>query len=103
MLCRRRRRHVFRFADPLFKSELPWSISLSVNQQWWHYDAARRRSSTRPLPRQQIDTILNLTLSVPFDERTTFTVSGGRFVRSPDLPNYAFTNNSVMFGVSWRF
>ena len=31
---------VFNFADPLFKSELPWTISLSATQQWWQYDAA---------------------------------------------------------------
>ena len=28
----------FRFADPLFKSQLPWSIALSANVQWWNYD-----------------------------------------------------------------
>jgi hypothetical protein len=46
---------------------------------------------------------MNLTLAVPFDERTTFSLSGGRFVRSATLPNYAFENNNVMFGISWRF
>ena len=40
---------------------------------------------------------------MPFDERTTFSLSGGRFVRAATLPNYAFDNNSFMFGVSWRF
>jgi hypothetical protein len=29
----------FRFTDPLFKSQLPWSIALSANVQWWSYDA----------------------------------------------------------------
>jgi tetratricopeptide (TPR) repeat protein len=27
----------FRFPDPLFKSDLPWTISLSANVQWWNY------------------------------------------------------------------
>ena len=53
--------------------------------------------------RQQNDVILNITLSVPFDERTTMTVSGGRFVRTSNIPNYEFTNNSFLMGVSWRF
>ena len=38
------------------------------------------------LTREQTDFILNLTLAVPFDERTTFTVSGGRFARCDLLP-----------------
>lgn len=92
----------FSFTDPLFKSEMPWSISLFANMQWWYYDqpdAVVDPSVTR----QQTDTILNITLSVPFDQRTMFTVSGGRFVRSSDIPNYAFTNNSALIGVTWRF
>ncbi len=92
----------FSFTDPLFKSQMPWSISLFANVQWWAYDqpdAVVDPTTTR----QQIDTILNLTLSIPFDQRTMFTVSGGRFVRSSDLPNYAFTNNSALIGVTWRF
>ena len=92
----------FRFRDPLFRTDLPWSISFSANLQWWAYD--------QPDPvvdptvgRQQNDTILNVTLSVPFDERTTMTVSAGRFVRGASLPNYEFVNNSFLMGVSWRF
>ena len=92
----------FQFVDPLFKSELPWSISLSVNQQWWNYDAPDVVVDPTT-PRQQMDTILNLVLSVPFDERTTFSLSGGRFSRVANFSNYAFTNNSFMFGVNWRF
>ena len=40
---------------------------------------------------------------LPFDERTTVTFSGGRFARSASVPNYAFDNNTLMLGVSWRF
>ncbi len=29
----------FRFLDPLFKTGLPWTINLSVSEQWWMYDA----------------------------------------------------------------
>ena len=58
---------------------------------------------SRRITRQQMDTILNITLSIPFDQRTMFTVSGGRFIRSADIPNYAFTNNSALIGVTWRF
>ena len=61
------------------------------------------RRSTPTTYRDQTDLIVNLTLAVPFDERTTFSLSGGRFVRAATLPNYAFENNNVMFGVSWRF
>jgi hypothetical protein len=53
--------------------------------------------------RYQNDTILNVTASIPFDDRTTLTVSGGRFNRTASVANYAFTNNSVLFGISWRF
>ncbi|WP_439611826.1 tetratricopeptide repeat protein [Reyranella sp.] len=92
----------FSFTDPLFKSQLPWSISLFGNVQWWYYDQPDAVVDPT-VTRQQIDTILNVTLSIPFDQRTMFTVSGGRFVRSSDIPNYAFTNNSALIGVTWRF
>ena len=92
----------FSFTDPLFKSQLPWSISLFGNVQWWYYDQPDAVVDPTVV-RQQTDTILNLTLSIPFDQRTMFTVSGGRFVRSSDIPNYAFTNNSALIGVTWRF
>ena len=92
----------FRFSDPLFKSDLPWSLSLSANMQWWNYDAPDVVVDPTII-RSQSDTILNITLSVPFDERTTFSLSGGRFQRMSNLPNYEFTNNSFMFGVNWRF
>jgi tetratricopeptide (TPR) repeat protein len=92
----------FRFPDPLFKSDLPWTISLSGNVQWWNYD--QPDPVVDPIvTRQQYDVILNLTLVVPFDQRTALTVSGGRFVRSSNLPNYEFTNNSFLMGVTWRF
>lgn len=92
----------FRFADPLFKSDLPWTINLSVSEQWWTYDQPDIVVDPTTT-RYQNDTILNLVLTVPFDERTTFSLSGGRFVRAATVPNYAFDNNSFMFGVSWRF
>jgi hypothetical protein len=92
----------FSFADPLFKSQMPWTISLFANVQWWYYDQPDAVVDPT-VTRQQTDTILNITLSVPFDQRTMFTVSGGRFVRSADIPNYAFTNNSALIGVTWRF
>ncbi len=92
----------FSFTDPLFKRQLPWSISLFGNVQWWYYDQPDAVVDPT-VTRQQIDTILNVTLSIPFDQRTMFTVSGGRFVRSSDIPNYAFTNNSALIGVTWRF
>lgn len=92
----------FRFADPLFKTTLPWSITLSYNYNWWRYDAPDITVDPNEV-RLQLDSIINLVLSVPFDDRTTFSVSAGRFVRSSNLPNYAFDNNNVMMGVSWRF
>ncbi|WP_170920709.1 tetratricopeptide repeat protein [Enhydrobacter aerosaccus] len=92
----------FRFPDPLLRTGLPWSINLSVNEQWWTYDAPDPTVSPT-IMRYQSDTILNLVLSVPFDDLTTFSVSGGRFVRAATLPNYAFENNSFMFGISRRF
>ena len=92
----------FRFRDPLFRSDLPWSISFSANLQWWTYDQPDPVVDPS-VTRQQNDTILNITLSIPFDERTTMTVSGGRFVRGASLPNYEFVNNSFLMGVSWRF
>ena len=93
---------VFNFADPLFKSQLPWTISFSASQQWWQYDAPDPTIDPGTV-RTQSDTILSILLAIPFDERTTFSISGGRFNRAASLPNYEFTNNSVMFGVSWRF
>lgn len=93
---------VFQFADPLFKTYLPWSFNLTLNQQWWTYDAADPIVDPS-VTRLQNDTILNIVFSVPFDDRTTFSLSAGRFNRASNLPNYAFTNNNVMFGIGWRF
>lgn len=92
----------FRFNDPLFKSDLAWSIGLSVNLQWWTYDQPDVVIDST-VNRLQNDTILNITLAIPFDERTTLTVSAGRFVRGASLPNYQFVNNSFLMGVGWRF
>lgn len=92
----------FRFLDPLFKSGLPWSINLSVSEQWWRYDQPDPVVDPNTM-RYQSDTIINIVLTVPFDDRTTFSLSGGRFVRSATVSNYEFENNSFMFGVSWRF
>lgn len=92
----------FRFADPLFKTSLLWNINLSYTQQWWTYDAPDVTVDPNTV-RQQVDSILNVVLSVPFDERTTFSLSAGRFVRTSNLPNYEFDNTSFMFGISWRF
>jgi hypothetical protein len=92
----------FRFVDPVLKTNLPWTVSLTGSMQWWHYDAPDATVDPTEYRNQQ-DLILNVSLSIPFDERTTFSVSGGRFVRQASIPNYAFENNNVMFGVSWRF
>lgn len=92
----------FRFADPMFATAMPWAINLTLNKQWWQYDMADPVVDPSVV-REQDDTILNLVLSVPFDDRTTFSVATGRFNRASNLPNYAFVNNNVMLGVSWRF
>jgi len=92
----------FRFTDPLFNSNFAWTINLSGTQQWWTYDAPDPTVDPT-VNRVQADTILNIALFVPFDERTTLSISAGRFVRGASLPNYEFTNNSAMVGVSWRF
>jgi hypothetical protein len=75
---------------------------VAVGEQWWHYDAPDPIVDPT-VYRNQSDFIGTITLAIPFDERTTFSLSGGRFARSASLPNYAFDNNNVMFGVSWRF
>lgn len=93
---------VFSFDDPLFKSGLPWTINFSASEQWWQYDAPDPTVDPT-ITRVQNDTILSVLLAIPFDDRTTFSVTGGRFTRGASLPNYQFINNSVMFGVSWRF
>jgi tetratricopeptide (TPR) repeat protein len=92
----------FRFMDPFLKTGLPWTINLSVSEQWWAYDQPDPVVDPGTM-RYQTDTILNIVLNIPFDERTTFSLSGGRFVRTATVPNYEFTNNSFMFGVTWRF
>ena len=93
---------IFRFADPFLKTGQAWSINLGLTEQWWNYDAPDVTVDPNTL-RYQNDTILNAVLSIPFDDRTTFSVTGGRYIRTSTLPNYAFENNSVMFGVSRRF
>ncbi len=92
----------FRFADPVFKTSLPWSVTLSVTENWWSYDAPDVTIDPNTM-RRQVDTIANITFAIPFDERTTFSVTGGRFVRTATLVNYAFENNSLMLGVGWHF
>ena len=91
-----------RFVDPLLRTGLPWTLSFSATEQWWRYDEPD--AIVDPFGwRTQNDTILTIALAVPFDARTTVALSAGRFVRGASLPNYAFENNSVMAGVSWRF
>ena len=90
------------FPDPIFKSALPWAITLSYSYQWWTYDAPDPTIDPTAY-RVQLDSIINLVLSVPFNERTTLTVTGGRFARSASLPNYAFDNNNFMIGIGLRF
>jgi hypothetical protein len=92
----------FRFHDPLFNSLQAWSIGLAYTQQWWTYDAPDPTVDPTTI-RTQLDSIVSVTLSVPFDARTTFRLSAGRFARGSSLPNYAFENSSAMMGVSWRF
>jgi tetratricopeptide (TPR) repeat protein len=92
----------FRFPDPVLKTGQPWSVSLSLAEQWWAYDAPDPTVDPNQM-RFQNDTIVNLVLAIPFDDRTTFSLTGGRFIRNASLPNYAFEDNSLMFGVSWRF
>ena len=92
----------FRFADPVLKTNLPWSVTISVTENWWSYDAPDPQVDPNTA-RQQIDTIASITFAIPFDDRTTFSITGGRFVRQATLANYAFENNSVMFGIGWRF
>jgi tetratricopeptide (TPR) repeat protein len=92
----------FKFPDPVLKTGQAWSISLSVTQQWWAYDAPDPTVDPNTM-RNQSDMIAYLMLAIPFDDRTTFSLTGGRFTRTATLPNYAFENNSLMFGVSWRF
>jgi tetratricopeptide (TPR) repeat protein len=92
----------FRFADPVLKTGLPWTVTLAVTENWWSYDAPDPTIDPNTL-RIQTDTISSLTFAIPFDDRTTFSVTGSRFVRNASLANYAFENNSVMFGIGWRF
>jgi hypothetical protein len=92
----------FRFPDPSLGTGLPWTVNLSVSEQWWTYDQPDPVVDPGAM-RFQNDTILSLVLAVPFDERTTFSLSAGRFVRGASIPNYEFENNSFMFGVNWRF
>ena len=92
----------FRFMDPVLKTGLPWTISLSVTEQWWAYDAPDPTVDPNT-NRYQTDTIANLVVAIPFDDRTTFSLTGGRFVRNATISNYEFINNNFMFGVSWRF
>jgi hypothetical protein len=92
----------FRFPDPVLKTGLPWTVALTGSMQWWHYDAPDVVVDPTEY-RDQRDLILNLSLAIPFDDRTTLTLSGGRFVRQASISNYAFDNNNIMFGISWRF
>jgi tetratricopeptide (TPR) repeat protein len=92
----------FRFPDPVLRTGGFWTFAVNAAVQWWKYDSPDPTVDPG-VDRYQNDTILNLTASIPFDDRTTLTVSGGRFNRTSSVPNYAFTNNSFLFGVSWRF
>ncbi len=92
----------FKFIDPLLKTGLPWSINLSVTEQWWAYDAPDPTVDPNAF-RYQTDTIANLVFAVPLDDLTTFSITGGRFVRNATISNYAFVNNSAMVGISRRF
>jgi tetratricopeptide (TPR) repeat protein len=93
---------ILRFADPVFNSGLAWTLTFTASHLWWNYDAADVQVDPT-IVRQQNDFIFNVTAAIPFDDRTTFTISAGRAARTSNLPNYVFDNNSVLAGVSWRF
>ena len=57
----------FRFVDPLFNSLHPWSIGVVYTQQWWAYDAPDPTVDPTTA-RTQLDSIVSVTLSVPFDD-----------------------------------
>ena len=86
----------------MLKTGLPWSFNLSVTEQWWAYDAPDPTVDPNTY-RYQTDTIANIVFAVPIDDLTTFSITGGRFVRNATISNYAFINNSAMFGISRRF
>jgi Tetratricopeptide repeat len=92
----------FRLPDPVLKTGGFWTFAFNAAVQWWKYDAPDPTVDPNQ-DRYQNDTILNVTATIPLDDRTTLTVSGGRFNRASSVPNYAFTNNSVLFGIGWRF
>jgi hypothetical protein len=93
---------VFSFTDPILRSRFRWTLSLAVTQQFWQFDAPDPTVDPNTF-RTQSDTILGIVLGVPLDERTTLSISGGRFNRAATLANYEFVNNDVMVGITWRF
>ena len=91
-----------RFLLQVRRSGAQDGTGLTINEQWWCYDQPDPTIDPNTM-RYQTDTIANAVLAIPLDDRTTFSLSGGRFVRDATISNYAFINNSVLFGVSWRF
>lgn len=92
----------FRLPDPVLKTGGFWTIAFNLAGQWWQYDAPDPTVDPNQ-NRFQNDTIMNVTATIPFDDRTTLTISGGRFNRGSSVPNYAFINNSFLIGIGWRF
>ena len=92
----------YSFGDPALNTGMPWVLNLSVTLQWWAYDAPNPIIDPDVI-QTQTDTILSALLAIPLDARTSFIVSGGWFNRAASLPNYSFSNASVLIGASWRF
>lgn len=90
------------FKDPAFKTGLPWGINLGIAQQWWLYDQPDPTIDPNTTRFQQ-DTVLSLAITIPFDQATIFSVTGGHYLRLATIPNYAFQNDSVMLGITRRF
>jgi len=92
----------FRVPVPLFYEDGHWTFSIGVTKQWWSYDRPDVTVDPNTM-RTQDDTILNLSVGIPLDDRKTFVWSAGRHLRAASLPNYKFINDSTLVGVSFRF
>ena len=91
----------FRFPDPVLKTGLPGPSTCQRREQWWTYDAPDPSS----IPGQALSERHDRELSCLRAVRRSHDPSAFPAAAScgSSVPNYAFANNSFMFGVSWRF
>ena len=91
------------FFDPdLWRTSVPWSLSLSVARILTDYDAADP-SVDPDVSREDREWRFGILTTVPVTDTLSFLAQAQRFNVGSNLPNFEYNNWALTGGLSWRF